>query len=174
MRRTKFFPIKGFYRDRLYHKCGRIRDFGWKPNIIVTSCRSLIAAFFKGAVTTGITCLKVGKGEESWDLTPPGAPELSQLALTDPAPVDIPVPLENIQYLDPGGDTVTEPRPRLRITIVLEQGVPSLEGELSYPLREFGLFGTIGVEQYMIDYVRHQVLFKEPEDVLERTIELVF
>lgn len=41
--------LKGLYRDSLRERNGRAVDFGWKSNHIVTPCRTLIAAFFKGA-----------------------------------------------------------------------------------------------------------------------------
>lgn len=166
---------KGLYHDRIIIPKDCIIDLGWHSNIIVDRCRHLLAAFMKGDPSSGIQALKVGKGATSWDDMPPETPLKTIEQLTDSNPVDIPVDSANIIYLDAAGNPTAGPTHRLKITVTLAPGTPPVEsGETSYPLREFGLFGQFGSEEYMIDYVRHPVINKQVDDTLERTVYLIF
>lgn len=166
---------KGIYHDRLISPGRQIIDLGWRPNIIVDRCRYLLAAFMKNNKVRGIQLFAVGKGLESWDDEAPPPPSRTDEELTDPNPLKIKIKPKQIKYLDATGAPVSGPTHRLRITITLEPGTPAIEsGETSYPMREFGLFGQFGSEEYMIDYVRHPVIHKLVDDILERTIHLIF
>lgn len=166
---------KGIYHDRWISPRGTVVELGWRSNMVVDRCRFLLAAFMKGDPTNGIQILKVGQGDESWDDEPPEPPVRTIEQLTDPSPVDIPINLSQIVYLDAAGNPIERPTHRLRITVLLEPGTPPIEsGETSYPLREFGLFGQFGSQQYMIDYVRHPVIHKQADDSLERIVHLIF
>lgn len=165
---------KGIYHDRIITAQGRAIDFGWRSNIIVDRCRYLLAAFMKGDSPNGIQLLAVGRGLESWDQTPE-PPSRTEQQLTDREPYRIPVESSQIEYLDATGAPTAGPTHRLQVTVTLEPGTPPIEdGETTYPLREFGLFGRFGGKEYMIDYVRHPVIRKGADDTLVRTIRLVF
>lgn len=166
---------KGLYQDRLISHKGKAIDFGRRSNIIVDRCRFLLAAFMKGDTSSGIQSLKVGKGLDTWDSNPPAQPVRTTEFLTDTSPMDIPITASQIEYLDAAGNITAGPTHSLRITIILGPGTPPIaSGETSYPLREFGLFGRFGSEEYMIDYARHPVIHKQADDTLERTIHLIF
>ncbi|MGD9157554.1 MAG: hypothetical protein PVG39_04040 [Desulfobacteraceae bacterium] len=172
---SELIVLKGVYQDRLINRKGEIIDSGWRSNIIVDRCRFLLAAFMKGDASSGIQSIKIGKGLEVWDSTPPGPPARTTELLTDPGPVDIPISPRQVEYLDAADNMTAGPTHRLRISISLEPGTPSIaSGETSYPMREFGLFGLFGTEKYMIDYVRHPVIHKQADDTLERIIHLIF
>jgi hypothetical protein len=152
---------------------GRIIERGWRSNIVVDRCRMLLASFMKGDAADGIRALKVGMGLSQWD-TQPEPPVHTAEQLADPSPVSIAIGPSQMVYLDAAGAAVAGPTPRLEITVTLGPGVPPLlGGETSYPLREFGLFGLIGSEEYMIDYVRHPVIHKQAGDTIERKIRLI-
>lgn len=163
---------RGAYRDRIITSRGLVIDRGWRTNRIVERARFLIAGFMRGDESTGIESLFVGRGEESWDTTPPGAPPPTTQQLTDPAPHEIALSPSDIEYLDAAGSPTGGPTNRLRIVVALGPNEPP--GEDPFPLREFGLFGTFGGTLYMINCVRHDVTFKGADDTLERTIQLVF
>lgn len=166
---------KGIYNDQLIRPKGEIVDFGWRSNIIVDRCRYLLAAFMKGESSSGIHLLKLGKGLENWDDDPPDPPVRTIEQLSDPSPVDILISGDQIEYLDAQGSPVSGPTHRLKVSVTISPGdLPIADGETSFPLREFGLFGMFGSEEYMIDYVRHPVIHKEDADTLDRTINLVF
>jgi len=166
---------KGIYQDRLVRAENQIIDFGWNSNIIVDRCRYLLAAFMKGDTSSGIQTLKVGRGLESWDNISPEPPTRIIEQLTDPSPIDIPIGSSQIEYLDATGNSTPGPTQRLRITLTLGVDSPPVaSGKTSYPLREFGIFGLFGTEEYMIDYVRHPVIHKQAADILDRTIHLIF
>ena len=170
--------IQGIYRDILQGKAHTIiYDSGWHSNLIVDRCRYLLAAFMKNDTATGIQWLAVGKGIQSWDNQAPAYPLPIDYQLTDPDFATIEIDPARIEYLNADGDPTTDPTHRIQVTITLDPGVPALEaGATTYPLREFGLFGTFGAgnEEYMIDYVRHPVIHKGAEDTLVRTIRLIF
>ncbi len=166
---------KGIYQDRLIRAGNQIIDLGWRSNIIVDRCRYLLAAFMKGDISSGIQVLKVGRGLASWDNVSPEPPTRIIEHLSDPSPIDLSIGASQIEYLDATGNITPGPTQRLKITLTLGADTPPIaSGETSYPLREFGLFGLFGTEEYMIDYVRHPVIHKLAEDTLERTIHLIF
>ncbi len=166
---------KGIYQDRLIRAGNQTIDFGWSSNIIVDRCRYLLAAFMKGDTSSGIQILKVGRGLEIWDSISPEPPVRSVEHLSDPSPIDMPIGASQIEYLDATGNSTPGPTQRLKITLTLGADTPPIaSGETSYPLREFGLFGLLGTEEYMIDYVRHPVIHKQAGDILDRTIHLIF
>jgi hypothetical protein len=166
---------KGMYRDRILRPGTAPEARGWRSNVIVDRCRLLLAGFMRGSDVKGVGFLAVGRGDPGWDALDPGHPAASVSALTDPSPAIVPVQAVDMAFLDFGGNVSATPTPRLQVTVTLAPGTPAPGGgETSYPLREFGLFGTFGAEAYMIDYVRHPVIHKAPGDTLVRTIRLVF
>ncbi len=168
--------LKGVYNDRIITGKERVVDLGWRSNIIVDRCRYLLASFMRGdRATRGIHFLAVGKGEEDWDTVPPASSQRDQIALTDPHPFHIRISPRQMVYLDTAGNPTNVPSNRIQVRVILKPGTPPIsEGETSYALREFGLFGRLGRENYMIDYVRHAVIHKQAEDTLTRTIRLIF
>ncbi|HEX2187408.1 MAG TPA: hypothetical protein VHG51_00860 [Longimicrobiaceae bacterium] len=163
---------RGEYRDRLLTPRGAPVDRGWRSNLIVDRCRFLIAGFMRGDGPLGIQRLRVGRGLAAWDAVPPGPPPPSTQALADPAPWEVALAPAAIEYLDGAGNPAAGPTQRLRLVVTLGPGEPA--GEDPFPLREFGLFGEFGGEDYMINYVRHGVIHKPADATLERTIQLVF
>ena len=138
-------------------------------------CRHLLAAFMKNDRARGIYFLAVGRGDEEWDSVPPESLTADIAELTDPRPSNIRISPDQITYLDAAGELSTVPTNRIQIRLTLAPGIPPISaGETSYPLREFGLFGRLGRENYMIDYVRHAVIHKQAGDTLERIIRLIF
>ncbi len=171
----KLLIPKGIYQDQIITGQGQVTDLGWKSNIIVDRCRQLLASFMKGGPSSGIQLLKVGIGMQSWDEETPDPPTREIQQLTDPSPVDIPINTNQIVYLDAAGDPTEDPTNRLSIAVTLESGTPPIaNGETSYPLREFGLFGIYDGGGFMIDYVRHPVIHKQADDTITRTIRLIF
>lgn len=171
MASTAYTP-RGHYRDRLITAPGRVLDRGWQSNLVVDRARVLIAGFMRGDGPGGVERLLVGRGDASWDTTPPAAPPHTTQQLVDPSPFEVVVNASQIEYLDATGQPTTDPTHRLRIVITLGENEPASEDP--YPLREFGLFGRFSSEGYMINYVRHAVLHKQASDTLERTIQLIF
>jgi len=168
---------KGIYRDQITNSQGKSFDSGWCSNVIVTRCRDLLAAFMKGDSATGIQFIAIGKGDSNWDTTTLGTPQTSTSSLVDSVPfiLDISDSLFNISYLDSNNSPTTVATNRVQVSVNLPPGTPPIEaGQDDYPLREFGLFGLLDTTEYMIDYVRHPVIHKGPEDNLVRTIRLVF
>ncbi len=172
----------GKYHDRIIGMHGQMKDFGWRSNIIVDRCRYLLASFMKNERTRGsqlkaigIRWLAVGKGIENWDTQLPPQPLPSIQQLVDPNPFKIAIRPRQIKYLDVDGNQTTGPTHRIQITVTLDPGVPPIGGNgTTYPLREFGLIGRFGNEDYMIDYVRHPVIHKQADETLNRTIRLAF
>ena len=166
---------KGIYHDQIITTHDQVIDIGWRSNIIVNRCRCLLAAFMKGDGAAGIQFLAVGRGEAAWDDQPPTAPGPATEQLVNPALITIPVEAGHMEYLDAAGTPTAGPTNRIQIVVTLEPGIPPIEGsETTYPLREFGLFGTFASENYMIDYVRHPVIHKQADNTLVRTIRLIF
>lgn len=166
---------KGIYHDRWTSPGGTAVDLGWRSNIVVDRCRFLLAAFMKGDPSSGIQVLKVGRGEESWDVDSPDMPIRTIEQLVDQSPIAIPIRSSQIEYLNAAGNPTEGPTHHLRVSVILAPGTPSIEsGETSYPLREFGLFGRFDTQEYMIDYVRHPVIHKQADDSLERIVHLIF
>ena len=165
----------GKYRDRIVRAGGDVFEVGWRSNVVVDRCRQLLAALMKGdAAATGVQFLAVGRGDPAWDsASSPALASTSQLV--DPAPVMLPIASSDMSYLDASGNPVPGPTPRLQIIVNMPPGTPAPDpGEISYPLREFALFGAFATDDYMVDYVRHPVINKGSGDSLVRTIRLVF
>jgi len=165
--------IKGIYRDRLLDAAGQvIFDSGWKSNLIVARCRVLLASFMNNeAAARGIQKLQVGQGLPEWDTTPPPAPDPNTTKLVDNAPFEIQLADLTIQYLNESDAVVQGPTNRLQIIVTLGPGKPPTD---NYPLREFGLFGKLGNDFYMIDYIRHPLIVKSSSVTLERRVRLIF
>jgi hypothetical protein len=183
--------IRGRYRDILIGPGKRIvYDSGWRSNTIVRQCRVLLAGFMKSdQQASGIQYLAVGQGDEAWDAqwntaTPP-PPDPSSTNLQNrfdppiPVPPASPVPGKDyleIIYLDDSDNpaasgVVTN---TLQIKAVLSPGYPAPSQFNTYPLREFGLFGSFGATDYMINYVKHPVIYKDTSATLVREIRLYF
>jgi hypothetical protein len=168
--------IKGMYRDILKGPGGAvILDTGWRSNTIVHGSRIMIAAMMKNDSPMGIQRLSFGQGEKAWDATPPGAAPEETDKLVSPYSDSIPVSEMIVTYLEadtPVSDKLTN---CLQITATFKPGFPEPLSPLwSYPLREFGLFGSCGGVDYMINCVRHQVINKDVSATLIREIKLIF
>jgi hypothetical protein len=182
--------IKGVYRDVLMGPDGGLRyDSGWHSNTIVAHCRVLLADLMKGgALSGGIQHMAVGRGDEAWDGggSPDGDPaaRTGLVAQYQPfVPIDGQAPTKlELAYLDEAERETTGPTSRLQVTATLAPGYPpSQAGQTTYPLREFGLFGSgagsrIGLRgnSYMINYVWHPVIHKPASNTLIRVIRLYF
>jgi hypothetical protein len=170
--------IKGIYRDVLRDRDNKIIfDSGWVPNLIVDRCRILLAAFMKNDGSNGIRCIKVGIGNPDWDNTGAPMPDTSEIGLVDQAhPFTIDVEALELVYLNENDQQVTGPTTRLQITATLgtDQPLPPDSNLSTYPLREFGLFGQYGNDEYMIDCIRHPVIHKDVSSTLIRVVRLYF
>jgi len=175
--RNNNINLNGIYRDHLI-SFGKVKfDSGWRSNIIVNNCRDLLAAFMKGDGAIGIQYIAIGKGDANWDVTQPAPPVAATNQLEDLSQFELDVgsPQVTLDYLNDANGVVVNPTNRIQITVSLTAGSPAIDpGDDTYPLREFGLFGRIGTDDYMIDYVRHPVIHKGPDDTLVRTVRLVF
>ncbi len=171
--------IKGIYRDRLLDAEGRaVFNSGWRSNMIVLRCRELLAAFMRNEseeTKFGITSLKVGRGDPAWDTAPTGYPDPnSTIKLVDGSPYSMDRSRLTVQYLDAHDQNVPGPTNRIEIIARLEHDEPTPATDPPHPLREFGLFGTFGTEEYMIDYIRHPLIEKDGSVILERRVRLIF
>lgn len=168
--------LSGMYRDVLHDRDGRlIWDRGWKSNAIVVNCHRLLAGFIGGTTPSlGIQGLRVGQGSDTWDLSSPPTPTPAQTALVDPNPFLAPVGSLKIDYLN-GAVVSATPTNRLQIVATLGPNVPPWPdvNHASGNLREFGLVGTLGGTETLINYVTHPVIVKDPASTLTRTIWLV-
>lgn len=168
--------IKGIYRDELTDAAGQlIYQSDWKSNTIVESCRIFLAKVMKNGSQVfsgelGIQSLQVGRGNDNWDTDGTPLPTETQTQLVDVSPVEI-TDL-SIDYLDKTDQPVNNPTSRIQIRATLEAGQPP--GFTSYPLREFGLVGRFGNEDYLLNYVTHPVIHKDQLTTLTRTIRLYF
>lgn len=162
--------IKGIYRDRLWTPAAGRIDRGWHSNIVVDQARLALAAFMKGEDDAfGIRAIQLGAGEEEWDEQGPPAPEADTTELVEPVD-EREVEPDQIVFLDDEGGETEGPTARVQVTVLYEPGEPAAE----VALREFGLFGELLGDLYMIDYVRHPVINKGAQDTLERVIRLSF
>ena len=168
--------IKGIYRDLLQGPDNRvIFDSGWRSNTVVQQCRSLIAGFIKNDSSSGIQYLAVGKGKEEWDknqiLDP--VPD-TVMNLESPYPTPLEVKDLDLCYLDESDNVSNEVSNRLQIKATLKPGYPHPIQFNAYPLREFGLFGRFSGKDFMINCIRHPVIYKDASATLIRTINLFF
>jgi len=170
--------LHGMFRDVLRDARGRTTwDSGWRPNLIVTDCRRLLAGFVRGAPTTplAIQGLQLGAGLAAWDTVPPPPPTPAQTALVDPFPFTEVRANLTFAYLT-GAIVSATPTNRLQIFASLGPGKPpwpdANHGSLT--LREFGLAAQLDGVPMLINYVRHPAIVKDPVSTLERTIWLVF
>ena len=168
--------IRGVYRDVLHVTDNQIiHDSGWVSNTIVDRCRILLAGFIKSESASGIQSLFVGAGQESWDATGPPAPPATATTLVTPYVEPIPMERLDVVYLDAQGEVSEEPTSRLQITATLPPGYPvPIPPLATYPLREFGLFGSFNGTPYMINSIRHPVIHKDALATLIRLVRLYF
>lgn len=110
----------------------------------------------------------MGAGDPSWDQTPTAA-NLVVVQLHDEIQ-RVPVPPEDITYLDLNGDTVNEPTNRLEISLSF-----SWSNE-AQTLREFGLFGGDATEArdsgYLLNYVIQPRIDLQAGGTLTRLLRL--
>lgn len=167
--------IEGIYRDRLIDASGSVtQDSGWKKNLIVLRCRILLAAFLRNDTALGIRSLKVGRGNSSWDDTPPPlADPVTTIGLADPSPYTMPIADLTLEYLNDNDGVVVTPTNRIQITATLGHNTPPSAAGQPYQLREFGLFGNLNGTDFMIDYIRHPLIEKDAAVTLERRVRLV-
>jgi hypothetical protein len=166
--------MEGIYRDRLVGAGGElIFDSQWKSNMIVLQGRRLLAGFMRNeASAQGIQSMLIGRGDPAWDTVPPPQPDPNTLAqLFDPAPFSINGPNLVLQYLTSTDVPTITPTNRLQITAVLGPGQPTAD---TFPMREFGLFGQLNGNPFMIDYIRHPLIEKDGLVTLERRVRLIF
>jgi hypothetical protein len=177
--------MRGIYRDVLRDSLGQpVSDSGWRSNMIVMRCRVLLSAFMKGdkdsqtqqPVAFGIQSLKLGRGNASWDTTPPASPDPNTItSLVDQTPYSIPASELTLHYLDAGNQISQDPTNRLEVIATLGPNEPPPDQfPPPYPLREFGLFGVLNGTDYMIDYIRHPLIEKDSAVTLERRVQLIF
>ena len=168
--------IQGIYRDRLFSSTGHlIFDSGWQSNLIVLRCRQLLASFMTNTATAkGIQSFKVGRGEESWDASGAPLPDPDDTVLVDPAPFEIVAADLKFDFLTPSDDVTGGPTNRIQITATLGENQPSPAGDPPFPLREFGLFGELDGNPFMIDSIRHPLIEKDGATTLERKVRLIF
>jgi hypothetical protein len=143
--------------------------------MIVLQGRKLLAAFMKNEATAhGIRSLKVGRGLDSWDTTPPPVPDPA--VVTDLVNTTFTIPVANliIQYLDASDAPTVTPTNRIQITSTLGHGQPTPATDPPSKLREFGLFGELNGTPFIIDYIRHPLIEKEGSVTLERKVRLIF
>jgi hypothetical protein len=167
--------LEGCYCDRLRGSDGReISNTGWRHNLIVAPCRMLLAGFMRNDAALGIQSLQVGRGDPAWDASGAPAPDPGTTKLTDNAPFVIPVASLVLEYLDANDGVVATPTNRIQITATLGPGQPTPATDPPFPLREFGLFGSLGGQLQMIDCIRHPLIQKDGSVTLERKVRLVF
>jgi hypothetical protein len=171
---------RGLYRDVLRNASGRLSwESPWRRNVIVDDCRRLLASFMHGAppAAGGIAGLRVGAGLAAWDITPPPSPPSTVTQLADPQPFAVPPANLAINYLELATDVVSAtPTSRIQVVATLGPGVPPWPdaNHATITLREFGLFGTLGGADVLVNYRIHPAIAKDPTSTLVRTIWLVF
>lgn len=168
--------LRGIYRDLMMDPDRRVlQDSGWVSNTIVTRFRVLLAGFVHNDTAVGIHSLRVGQGDEDWDLN--GAPPspLDTTDLVNPHGTPIAAADLEIEYLDESDIVQTAPSPRVQVTATLPTGYPpALPGLSTYPLREFGLFGRLDGADAMLNSIRHPVIHKDESATLIRVVRLYF
>ncbi len=168
--------LQGKYWDQIFTAEGECIDFGWRNNVIVNQCRQLLAGFMKGDNATGVQYIALGKGDIAWDDAMPVSPEMSTNSLIDLSPEMIAVTDAEmeIDFLDTMGAVSPIPSERIQVSVTIEGTNLPIVGDETFPLREFGLFGNLAPDDYMIDYVRHPVINIGTGDTLVRRVRLVF
>jgi hypothetical protein len=166
--------LRGFYCDRLVEAGGHETfHSGWRHNLIVTPCRTLLAGFMKNDTALGVRSLQVGRGDPAWDAAGAPLPDPGTTQLVDGAPFVIPLASLTIDYLDSVDAVSVIPTNVIQVTATLGPGQPSPATDPPFPLREFGLFGQLQGQPFMIDCVRHPLIEKDGSVTLERKIRLV-
>ena len=169
--------IKGIYRDRLWAPDGQlIFDSDWRSNMVVLKGRQLLAGFMKNEATAhGIQVMKIGRGQASWDTVPPPAPDPKTITqLVDPNPFLVPPANVSLTYLTDLDVPIVQVTNRLQITVVLGPNMPTPATDPPFPMREFGLFGQLNNNDFMIDYIRHPLIEKDGLVTMERKVRLIF
>jgi hypothetical protein len=170
----------GRFRDVILDAHGRETwSTQWCDNVIVADCRRLLASFMHGAppAAAGIQAMRVGAGHDTWDVTPPPAPDATVTALADPHPFTVPKTSLAVDYLELATDNVSAtPTSRVQVVATLGPGVPPWPdaNHATITLREFGLVGQIAGGDVLINYRIHPAIAKDPTSTLVRTIWLVF
>jgi hypothetical protein len=170
-------PLRGIYRDIVTGRDGRVvHDSGWNANTVVDSCRTLLAGFVRNASAGGISFLAVGQGEPTWDSSGAPAPDPATTNdLVNRFSETVPAADLVLEYLDAGDNVTGTPTNRLQVTATLPPGFPAaLPGLSTYPLREFGLFGSLDGADLMINCIRHPVIHKDEGSSLIRVVRLYF
>lgn len=170
--------IEGMYRDRLIGPDGAMAsDSGWQHNMIVLRCRELLAAFLRNDPNTplGIQTARIGRGKPEWDNPPATAmPDAATTdRLVDDDPFIIPRDKLTFRYLTEHDSEAAGPSHRIEVTMKLDLNEPPPDAGKPFPLREFGLFGELDGQPFMIDYVRHPLIEKDIAVMLERRVRLV-
>jgi hypothetical protein len=181
--------LHGMYRDVLRDAAGRvIWDRGWQPNVVVDSCRSLLASLVDGqsVPVSEITGLRVGFGLASWDAAGTPGPLPTTAQLVDPRSHLVARAGLALTFIDATGNPTASPTNRLQIFASLGPGIPPWPeppGTLPLPpppyhpaptLREFGLVASLNGAEVLLNYRTHPAIAKDPVSTLERTIWLVF
>jgi hypothetical protein len=173
--------MHGMYRDVLENSKGEVlHDSGWRANTIVDGCRLLLAGFMKNDASQGLQKLYVGEGKEEWDTqwddnpAPAPAPVTTE-GLENPYSTGVVLKKADIDYLDGSDKPVLSPTNRIQIKVKLEPGYPApLAPLMTYPLREFGLFGVFDGKEFMVNCIRHPVIHKDASSTLYRIVRLYF
>src|SRR3990167_4893510 len=113
--------LVGKYHDQLRRASGQLLDFGWRSNIVVDRCRDLLAAFLVGTPAQGIQYIALGRGDSSWDLTPPSPPVAGTTTLVDATPVIAAVTdsTVSLDFVDAVGAVTATPSHRLQLTLTV-------------------------------------------------------
>lgn len=170
---TNSSNVRGIYRDVLIEPdCGVVCDTGWRSNTIVEGCRVLIAGLMSG-VRGGIKYLAVGQGNPDWDDGTIDDIDPTAKSLWDHDAKKIELEPAHFAYLvdDVSLRSTQSPTPRLYITVKIP---PEFHAAGTLALREFGLIGLLGEEEYMINCIRHPVIHKGPNATLIRNVRLCF
>jgi hypothetical protein len=166
--------LRGMYRDTIINAENQlVFDSGWISNTIVINGRVLLAALMKGDQNaSGIYCMKVGMGSETWGNNP-RQPAVSLTDLVKPYKKQVTIdPETDISYLDDKDNKPDQPTHRLEVRVVLGKDFP--EKNKTCELREFGLFGRFDRDLRMINCVRHPIIQKAASETLIRVVRLFF
>lgn len=175
---SRSLPLSGRFRDVVLDRHGRVTsETAWQANVIVDDCRRLLATFMHNVpATVGVKGLQVGAGLPAWDQVPAPAPVPGTMQLADPNPFLVPPAALAITYLDATSNVTATPTNRIQIVATLAPGVPPWPdaSHASLTLREFGLVGSLGGSDVLINYRIHTAIAKDPTSTLVRTIWLTF